>query len=60
MYAVLCTDFYHFRNDVFSPIFTAFMSWSAWILGSSAAVDERSNEAATTYFKELGIINNQQ
>jgi hypothetical protein len=35
------------------------MAWSAWSLGSSAAVDEISNEAATTYFKELGTIKNQ-
>jgi hypothetical protein len=43
-----------------SHIFTAFMSWSAWRLGSSAAVDERLNEASTTYFKELKTINNHQ
>jgi hypothetical protein len=60
MLSVLCTDFYHFRNDVFSPIFTAFMLLSVWSLGSSAAVDERLNEAATTYLKkELGATNNQ-
>jgi hypothetical protein len=47
-------------NDMFSPIFTALMPSSAWNLGSSAAVDERLNEAATAYFKELGTINNQK
>jgi hypothetical protein len=45
---------------IFTIFEMAFISSSVWSLGSSAAVDERSNEAGATYFKELGAINNQQ
>jgi hypothetical protein len=45
-YGVLCTDFYHFRNDAFSPIFTAYKTVPPlrsfpWTTSLTARADRR-------------------